>query len=87
MRKRNRYYTRTTVFEVLDAQGRRMDWLAAQAGCSPSYVSKMRHGAKPIPEWFAHRASEALGLPTNVLFFDLLLPVASPKLSIDQEAA
>lgn len=62
-------YTGTKLFEILEAQGRRQDWLAEQIGCSQSLVSKIKYGQRPIPTWFAERAAAVMGLPESVLFF------------------
>jgi len=63
-----RRYTATALFEVLEAQERTQAWLARKVGCSESLVSKIKTGERPVPEWFAERASRVLNLPITVLF-------------------
>lgn len=63
-------YHRTILFDVLTAQGRRLDWLADQIGCSQSYLSMMKGGTRPVPGWIAERAARVLHMPVEALFFD-----------------
>ena len=65
--------TATRLFDILAAQGRRQDWLAEQVGCSQAYVSMMKSGQRPLPDWFVERAARVLGVPVEVLLFDATL--------------
>lgn len=58
-------YDANKLFEVLRAQGRRQDWLAAQVGCSQSLISMVKRGQRRMPDWFAERAAAALGVPAD----------------------
>jgi transcriptional regulator with XRE-family HTH domain len=53
---------------VLDQQGRSMAWLARKAGVSVSYAWRMLNGERPLTREFRDRASEALGVPQDILF-------------------
>lgn len=70
-------YQSTSVFDILDSQGRTYAWLARQCGCSRSLMTKIKTGKAPIPVWFPERASTALGLPVSALFFDPVLHESS----------
>ena len=48
---------------VLAAQGRRKDWLAAQAGISPSLVSHALAGRRTVGGDVAERMAAALQVP------------------------
>ena len=64
-----RYRVRGTALEqVLAAQGRRKDWLAAQAGVSPSLVSHVLAGRRTIANDVAERMAAALQVPVFVAF-------------------
>lgn len=58
----------TRLAEILDAQGRRRDWLAVQTGVSPSLVTMIARGQRAPSADFRRRASEALGVPELELF-------------------
>jgi transcriptional regulator with XRE-family HTH domain len=45
-----------------------MSWLARKTGKSPSYVLRVTTGARRASADFKTRASEALGVPTSLLF-------------------
>lgn len=62
-------YRQTRIFEVLEEQGRRLDWLAVKTGFSATYICKMRERGRYTAE-FAEAASAALELPESLLFFD-----------------
>ena len=74
-RARQVRYNRTTIGQVLAEQGRTQTWftrrlreLTGQQRISPTYVSKILSGKKPIPEWFPRPSCQLLGLPESVLF-------------------
>lgn len=54
----------------MEQNGQSFAWLARRVGCHRSYVSKMRAGSRPIPDWFAERASQVMNMPMDALFFD-----------------
>lgn len=60
--------------QVLDKQGRSMAWLARKAGISVSYAWMMLKGQRPLTAEFKATASEALGVPE-----DLLFPASEPE--------
>lgn len=68
MPPRKANFGETRIFDVLEEQGRKLDWLAIKTGFSASYICKMRERARYTEE-FAEAASEALGLPVSLLFF------------------
>lgn len=49
---------------VMDAQGRRVDWLAAQLEYDETHVSKVLNRHAPFSEKFATKAARVLGIPT-----------------------
>jgi hypothetical protein len=56
------------IWEVLDKQGRTLQWFADKMHVSPSYVYKLKAGTR---EWTAElkaRAAEILDIPQYVLF-------------------
>lgn len=53
--------------QAMDAQGRRQDWLAELLDVSPSYVSKLISGDKPVTEEIARTAAKFLGIPVDWL--------------------
>ena len=61
-------YSHEKLAQVIEEQGRRLDWLAEQLGYTPSYISKLKSGSKPITEEIAVRLAEAL----NVSVIDLV---------------
>lgn len=67
----------THLAEILDAQGRRRDWLAAQTGVSPSLVTMISRGQRSPSADFRRRAAEALGVPEDELFPEVDAPVAT----------
>jgi transcriptional regulator with XRE-family HTH domain len=55
---------------TIEAQGRRLDWVAAQMGISQGHLTRLLNGQR---RWLPHlrsRISEVLGVPEGVLFFD-----------------
>lgn len=67
----------TKLAEVLDAQGRRRDWLAAQTGYSAPLVTLICQGKRnPSPE-FRTRAAEALGVDEAELFPEAVIEAAT----------
>lgn len=56
-------YSPTRLQEALDAQGRRVDWLAEMTGYDPSTISRYLNGVYPISEKFARAAAKHLGIP------------------------
>jgi len=49
-------------------QGRRKDWLAAQAGVSPSLLSHALAGRRSVSEAVAGRMAAALQVPVFLVF-------------------
>ena len=55
---------------IMDAQGRRNDWLAARVGLSESSITRILQGSRPINEQFAQSAADALQIPMEFLLSD-----------------
>ena len=53
---------------VLESQERPAAWLARKTGKSPAYVTKVLNGTRRPSDDFKARASEALGIPSALLF-------------------
>lgn len=53
---------------LLLAQGRRKDWLAAQAGIHPSFLSHLIAGRRTASEDVAERLATALQVPLFIAF-------------------
>ena len=67
-------YSALRLTQLLDAQGRRLDWFADQLGkkvrnrpFDPSYVTKLRNGDKPITDEIAHASAAILQVPVDWL--------------------
>ncbi len=60
-------FTGTNIGEILDAQGRRKGWLAAQVGVSASTVTRWINGEIAISRLHADRVALALGVPFFVI--------------------
>ena len=60
-------YEPSRLEQVMQAQGRRWDWLAAQTDYAPATVSRYLNGIEPISDKFAIRAARALGIPVDWL--------------------
>lgn len=63
-------YDRIKLAELLEAQGRRKDWLARQTEYSIEHVSRVLSGAMPMTEKFATKAAQVLGVPVHWLAED-----------------
>lgn len=61
-------YTARQLGMVLDAQGRKKRWLAAQVGVHESLIGHMVTGRRSASEDLAKRISDTLGLPLFLLF-------------------
>lgn len=61
-------YTGTHIQAVLERMEREQSWLARHMGVSPSLVSMVLAGRKPISRNFVVRACRVLGLPEAALF-------------------
>ena len=65
----SRYEARgETLASLLVAQGRRRDWLAAQAGIHPSFVTHLIAGRRTASRDVAERLAAALQVPLFVAF-------------------
>lgn len=58
----------TKLAQVLDAQGRRRDWLAAQTGVSAPLVTLIAQGKRRPSDEFKKAAAAALDVPVETLF-------------------
>ena len=54
----------------MDAQGRRVSWLADQLDVGETHVSKVLNGHAPLAEKFALKAARVLGVPVEMLRAD-----------------
>lgn len=61
-------YTAPKVRILLEAQGRRQDWLAEKVGISPSLLNRAMSGTRTIDRDTAERIADALEVPFFVLF-------------------
>lgn len=64
-------YDSTNLFALMDIQGRRDGWLAAQVGVSRSLVSRIRSGERYADDDFAEKAARVLQAPKSLLFLPL----------------
>lgn len=65
--------------EVLQETGRRKDWFAGQLGVTPSHLSHILAGRRPLPARLKSRAAAILNVPESYLFGDSdIRPVALP---------
>lgn len=53
---------------VLQAQGRKKEWLANEAGISPSLVTMLLSGKRTVSEEVAERIARAVGVPLFLIF-------------------
>lgn len=78
-------YVGTRLSAVLADQGRRVGWFASKMGYSAEHVSRVIHGRLPITREFVRRASQALDMPADALFF--LEPPIHSRMNDDGRAA
>jgi transcriptional regulator with XRE-family HTH domain len=76
-------FSGSKIGDVLSAQGRRRDWLAAQVGVSASTVTRWINGDIAISRAHAERVASVLGVP----FFVIAESRKSYKESFSQESA
>lgn len=57
------------VRSTIEAQGRRLDWVAAQMGISQSYLTLLLKGKRRWSARLRVRIATVLGVPEDVLFF------------------
>ena len=57
------------VRSTIEAQGRRLDWVAAQMGISQSYLTLLLNGKRRWSPRLRSKVATALGVPESVLFF------------------
>lgn len=53
--------------QIMEAQGRRVDWLAEVTEYDRSTVSRIINGSQPMSDRFAMRAARVLGCPVDWL--------------------
>lgn len=68
MMENNLRYSGTNIRAVLDAQGRRQDWLADQVGISDALLSMAINGKRTLGAGVAKRIATVLGVPFFVIF-------------------
>lgn len=61
-------YRATGLSEVIAAQGRTREWIAAQGRVHPSLVTHLLAGRRTISEEVADRIANGLGVPLFLLF-------------------
>lgn len=66
-------YRATNLAVVIDAQGRRRDWLAGQLGVSASLMTLVIQGKRTVSAEHARATAKALDAPLD----DLFQPIAS----------
>ena len=59
---------RPAIWNIMEHQGRRLDWLARRLGYTPVYVRGIKCGQFPVTAQFRRRCAEVLDLPEAVLF-------------------
>ena len=59
-----------SVRATIEAQGRRLDWVAAQMGISQSYLTRLLNGQRHWLPWLRSKICKVLAVPEAVLFFD-----------------
>lgn len=73
-------YRAKTLQEALDARGLRRDWVAEQAGISPSLLTRIVNGERTASQAVADRISGIVDTP----FFDLWMSADQNDLSTEQ---
>ncbi len=63
-----RYVATANLVAVVDAQGRKRNWLADRVGVSETLLYKIVLGSKTADRALGERIAEALGVPFCVLF-------------------
>ncbi len=91
MKQRTPRYNGNRLAVLLDAQGRRQDWLAERSGISRSLLSRLITGSRTVDKATAERIANALQVPL-FLAFDIptgndLLPEEAFSLSKEASAA
>jgi transcriptional regulator with XRE-family HTH domain len=61
-------YVATNLADVIEAQGRRRNWLAERVGVSEALLYKIVSGTKTADRALGERIADALGVPFGVLF-------------------
>jgi transcriptional regulator with XRE-family HTH domain len=64
----NRRYVATNLADVIEAQGRKRNWLAERVGVSEALLYKIVLGTKTADRALGERIADALGVPFLVLF-------------------
>lgn len=62
------HYDAHKLRKVMDAQGRRADWLADQMEYHETHIYKVLNGHTPMSAKFAQKAARVLGVPVE--FFE-----------------
>ncbi len=84
MKERPRRLKASRLGDVLEAQGRRQDWLAREVGVSRAQICRLIGGTRTTDEETARRIASALGVP---LFLAFDFPVGNKSIPIEIEAA
>lgn len=58
-------YSNEAFDHLMNEQGRKNPWLAHRLGVDPSYVSKLRTGAKPLTPKLTAKIALLLGVPVS----------------------
>jgi len=61
---------RHPIWDILDHQGRSLQWLSRRARYSESHIWAIKGGRAPASAEFRARCADALDLPDSVLFHD-----------------
>lgn len=68
------------IWDILDHQGRRLEWLARRLGYTPVYVRGIKAGQFPVTTEFRRRCANVIDLPESVLFLSTAdVPSASQE--------
>lgn len=60
-------YSNSKLNQLLQTQGRTVNWLAAMTGYDPSTISRILNGRQPMSEKFASAVAPILGVPVEWL--------------------
>ena len=56
------------IWQIMEEEGRRYDWLARKSGYTPAHISKVKNGGLRPSRHFKHVMSLTLGLPVEEIF-------------------
>jgi plasmid maintenance system antidote protein VapI len=66
--ERTQRFRATALRTVIDAQGRRIDWVAKRAKVEPSLLTHLMAGRRTVAEEVAKDVADALGVTVDMVF-------------------